>query len=325
MPVTVLIPAPLRDLTGRRHQVQARGTTVREVLEDLGRAHPGLLPRLIDERGAPRRHLGIFLNQADLRTVGGLDAAVGDGDRLTLVPALAGGAPELDDDRVARWARQLLVPGFGAAGQERLQAARVRVIGADALAAPALISLVQAGVGTLWIDDPEVVAPADAGSWLLGPSAVGRPRVEAAVEALSLMSRFVTVERYPTGGVPTATLVVASSPPQALACAEEARRARVPHVVLEADGEGGSLVSVPPGAPCYACGRSSTGLGRPPTAAAAGLSAAAAMELLLLMADPAAAGGRRLEVIRGVTLCRPTARLPGCVCTPPQVEPGGDP
>jgi len=321
MPVTVRIPTPLRALAGNRREVAAAGATVREVLESVARDHPGLRDRLLDPRGAPRRHLGLFLNGAQPPS---LDAPVADGDELTLVPAIAGGAPELDEGRIARWARQLLVPGFGAAGQERLMASRVRVVGADALAAPALVALAQAGVGKLWIDDPELAGPADLGGWLLGPEAAGQPRAEAAAAALAPFSSYVAVEAYPLGGVPTATLVVASSSAQALGAAEAARRAQLPHVVLEADGDGGTVVSVPRGAPCYACGRGGGSAGRPPTPGAAALAALAAQELLLLIADPAATAGRRFELVRGVTSMRPTARLPGCACAPPappQAEP----
>ncbi|HET9554262.1 MAG TPA: ThiF family adenylyltransferase [Anaeromyxobacteraceae bacterium] len=316
MEVVVRIPTPLRGLTGHRAEVRASGGTVREVLGALEAAHPGLGERLLDGRGALRRYVNLFLNEEDLRALGGLDAAVRDGDRLTVVPAVAGGAPELTEDRIARWARQLLVPGFGAAGQERLMASRVRVIGADAVAAPALVYLVQAGVGTLWIDDPDLVGPADLGGWLFGPGDSGQPRAAAAVAALAPLSRYVAVEGYPMGGVPTATLVVASSSAQALSSAETARRARIPHVVLEAEGEGGSFVSVPVGAPCYACARTVAGTGRPPAPAAAALAALAAQELLQLIADPAAVTGRRVELIRGVTASRTSSRLPGCACAP---------
>jgi adenylyltransferase/sulfurtransferase len=316
MAVVVRIPTPLRGLTGDRAEVRAAGGTVREVLGALEARHPGLGARLLDGQGALRRHVNLFLNEDDLRGLGGLDAPVRDGDRLTVIPAMAGGAPELTEDRIARWARQLLVPGFGAAGQERLMASRVRVVGADAVAAPALVYLVQAGVGTLWLDDPDLVGPADLGGWLFGPGAAGQPRAAAAVAALAPLSRYVSVDSYPMGGVPTATLIVAGSSAQALASAETARRARVPHVVLEAEGEGGSFVSVPVGAPCYACARSVAGTGRPPAPAAAALSALAAQELLQLIADPAAATGRRVEMIRGVTTVRSSSRLPGCACAP---------
>ena len=221
--------------------------------------------------------------------------------------------PALDDLRVARYARQLLVPGMGEAAQLRLAGARVRVVGADAVAAPALVHLVQAGAGKVWIDDPETVGPQDGGSWLYGPEDVGRPRTAVAVEALARLSGLVAVEPYPVGGVPTATLVAAPSAAQALHGAEAARRAGVPHVVLEPDGDGGAVVSIPPGAPCYACARSASA-GRPPLPGAAALGALAAGELVLMIAAPGAVPGRRFDLIRGVATVRPTARLPGCAC-----------
>jgi hypothetical protein len=219
----------------------------------------------------------------------------------------------LDDLRVARYARQLLVPGLGEAAQLRLGEARVRVVGADAVAAPALLYLAQAGAGKLWIDDPEAVAPQDTGAWLYAPGDVGRPRATAAAEALARVSGLVAAEPYPVGGVPTATLVAAASAAQALHAAEAARRAGVPHVVLEPDGDGGAVVSVPPGAPCYACARS-TSAGRPPLPGTAALGALAATELVLMVSSPGAVPGRRFDLVRGVATIRPTVRIAGCAC-----------
>ncbi|WP_242346555.1 HesA/MoeB/ThiF family protein [Anaeromyxobacter terrae] len=220
----------------------------------------------------------------------------------------------MNDERLERYARQLLVPGFGEAAQERLGRARVRVVGADAVASAGLVYLVQAGVGRLWIEDPEDVSPGDVTGWLFAPSAVGTPRVEAARAVLAPLSRFVSIEPYPTGGVPSATLVFASSAPQALASAEAARRAGIPHVVVEPDAEGGALVVVPPGAPCYACARSTTGVGRPAQPGIAALSALAAEELVLMISNPGSIPGRRIDLVRGVATARPTSRLAGCAC-----------
>lgn len=220
----------------------------------------------------------------------------------------------LSDAQIARFSRQLLVPGFGEVAQQRLLAARVRVVGASGVAAPALLALVQAGVGRLWLEEPEDVSPADVPGWLFPQSAVGTPRVDAAAAALEPRARHAVVGPYPVGGVPTATLVFAPSTAQALAAAEQARRAGVPHVVVEADGEGGAVVTIPPGAPCFACARSTAGSGRPPQPGIAALSALAAQELVLLVATPGAVQGRRIDLVRGVTTTRPTSRLPGCAC-----------
>lgn len=234
-----------------------------------------------------------------------------------------GAPPRLDDARIARYARQLLVPGFGEVAQQRLAASCVRGVGADAVASAALVYLVQAGVGRLWIEDAEQVAPQDVGGWLYPPDAVGRPRAEAAAEALARLSRFTTIDPYPTGGVPTAVLVAAPSVAQALHAAEAARRAGLPHVVIDPDADGGAVVSVPPGAPCYACARSMSGAGRPPLPGIAALAALAAQELTHLIALPGATPGRRLDLLRGVANVRPTVRLAGCACGAPTAAQAG--
>lgn len=220
----------------------------------------------------------------------------------------------LGDDRIARFARQLLVPAFGETAQLRLQQARVRVVGADAAASAALVYLVLAGVGRLWLEDAELVSPADLGGWLFPPGSVGAPRAERAREALSRLSSFTAVETYPVGGVPTAALVAAPSVVQALAAAEAARRAGIPHVVLEPDADGGAAVVIPPRAPCYACARSTAGAGRPPLPGVAALAALAATELVHMIAIPGSVPGRRVELVRGVATARPTSRLAGCAC-----------
>jgi adenylyltransferase/sulfurtransferase len=222
--------------------------------------------------------------------------------------------PPLDDARLARFSRQLLVPGLGEAAQQRLAQACVRAVGAGQVPSAALVYLVQAGVGRLWIDDAEQVSPQDAGGWLHPPGAVGRPRAEVVREALAPLSRFASVEAYPKGGVPTAALIAASSVTHALQAAEASRRAGIPHVVVEPDGDGGAVVSIPPGAPCYACARSTGGAGRPPAPGIAALASLAATELVQLVAAPGSIPGRRLDLVRGVATLRPTARLAGCAC-----------
>jgi hypothetical protein len=225
----------------------------------------------------------------------------------------------LDDARLARYARQLLVPGFGEAAQQRLAAACVRAVGAAAVPSAALVLLAQAGVGRIWIDDGDPVGAADVSAgWLCPPGAVGRPRAEVIREALAPLSRFVRVEAYPSGGVPTAALVAAPSAALALRAADVARRAGIPHAVIEADGDGGAVVSVPPGAPCYACARSTAGAGRPALPGAAAVAALGAEELLQMIALPGTVPGRRLDLVRGIATLRPTARLAGCPC-------GGEP
>lgn len=91
MAVTVLIPTPLRKLTGEQEAVTASGLCVGEVLDDLGRQYPGILERICDSSGEVRRFVNIYVNGEDVRFEGGKAAAVQEGDEVSIVPAIAGG------------------------------------------------------------------------------------------------------------------------------------------------------------------------------------------------------------------------------------------
>ncbi len=89
--ITVRIPTPLRPMTGGRSEVEANGRTVRDLLADLVRQYPGLAGRLVDDRGAVRRFVNLYVNDQDVRDLGGTDAPTKDGDTLSILPAIAGG------------------------------------------------------------------------------------------------------------------------------------------------------------------------------------------------------------------------------------------
>lgn len=91
MAVTVLIPTPLRNLTSDQDSVEATGTTIAEIFEELERNHPGIGERLCDETGEIRRFVNVYLNQEDIRFIDGKNTAVSDGDEISIVPAIAGG------------------------------------------------------------------------------------------------------------------------------------------------------------------------------------------------------------------------------------------
>jgi sulfur-carrier protein len=91
MPVNVLIPTPLRKITNDQDRVTADGSTVGEVIDDLGRQYPELTNRLCDDTGELRRFVNVYVNGDDVRFAGGKQAQVRDGDEVSIVPAIAGG------------------------------------------------------------------------------------------------------------------------------------------------------------------------------------------------------------------------------------------
>ncbi|HEY6559396.1 MAG TPA: MoaD/ThiS family protein [Polyangiaceae bacterium] len=90
MDVTVRIPTPLRTLTGGEEQVAVSGDTVRQVIEQLEKNHPGMRDRLMDDKGV-RRFVNIYVGDEDIRFLDGLDTKLKGGEELSIVPAIAGG------------------------------------------------------------------------------------------------------------------------------------------------------------------------------------------------------------------------------------------
>ncbi len=90
MAIEVRIPTILRNYTDGAKAVEGGGATLAELFGDLEARHPGLRERLVDEKGL-RRFVNVYLNDEDVRFLGGLDTQVSDGDTVTVLPAVAGG------------------------------------------------------------------------------------------------------------------------------------------------------------------------------------------------------------------------------------------
>lgn len=90
MEIVVRIPTPLRTLTAGQEQVQAVGATVKEVIDDLEKRHPGVRDRLLDDKGV-RRFINIYVGDEDIRFLDGLGTQLKNGDEVSIVPAIAGG------------------------------------------------------------------------------------------------------------------------------------------------------------------------------------------------------------------------------------------
>lgn len=92
MPIQVRIPTPLRKFTGGAESVAASGATVAAVVQDLDGRHPGLKERICDDAGKVRRFVNLYVNGEDIRFLSSLETPVKEGDEISIVPAIAGGA-----------------------------------------------------------------------------------------------------------------------------------------------------------------------------------------------------------------------------------------
>ena len=91
MSVSVRIPTILRTDTGGESEVPASGATLAEVLDDLESRHPGIRARILDDNGALRRFVNVYVGNDDVRFLDDLSTPTPDGVQVSVIPAVAGG------------------------------------------------------------------------------------------------------------------------------------------------------------------------------------------------------------------------------------------
>src|SRR5919197_1200929 len=138
----------------------------------------------------------MYVNSREIRDLRGEATPLGDGDDLSIIPAVAGGAI-FTEEQVKRYSRHLLLPDVGPLGQRKLMNARVLLLGAGGLGSPAALYLAAAGVGTLGIVDFDVVDHSNLQRQILHRTAdVGRLKVESARQTIEAINPNVAGEAH---------------------------------------------------------------------------------------------------------------------------------
>lgn len=91
MSARVRVPTILRTYTAGESEVAADGDTLADVLDSLDASYPGIKGRIVDEQGALRRFVNVYVGNDDVRFLDGLGTAVADGTQISVIPAVAGG------------------------------------------------------------------------------------------------------------------------------------------------------------------------------------------------------------------------------------------
>lgn len=91
MPVQVRIPTPLRKLTNNEELIPVTAATVGGAIAELQARFPGIKERLLDEQGAVRRFVNVYVNEEDIRFLQNQQTPLKDGDEISIIPAIAGG------------------------------------------------------------------------------------------------------------------------------------------------------------------------------------------------------------------------------------------
>ena len=209
MPTKVLIPTPLRPYAGNQDVVEVEGVTVGELLANLTGRYADLRKHLYTDEGRLRSFVNVYVNDDDIRYLDREQTALNDGDSVSIVPSVAGGAgpavaepsaaPKLSNEEVQRYSRHLIMPEVGMDGQRKLKAARVLCIGAGGVGSPATMYLAAAGVGQLGSVDFDVGDYSNLQRQILhGTPDVGRPKLQSAKDRLHAINPGVHVETYET-------------------------------------------------------------------------------------------------------------------------------
>jgi molybdopterin/thiamine biosynthesis adenylyltransferase/rhodanese-related sulfurtransferase/molybdopterin converting factor small subunit len=213
----ILIPTPLRPYTDKQDTVDAKGTTVGELLADLTARHSGLKAHLYNDQGKLRSFVNVYVNDEDIRYLQREDTPVQPADTVSIIPSVAGGAPPADaavagkaaataealptltNDEVKRYSRHLIMPEVGVEGQRKLKAAKVLCIGAGGLGSPVALYLAAAGVGTIGIVDFDVVDFSNLQRQIIhGTPDVGRSKLASAKDRLNAINPEVKVITHDT-------------------------------------------------------------------------------------------------------------------------------
>ncbi len=199
MSVNVIVPGPFRSATGNRAKIEVAGATVREVLADLGRTYPSVKGLVFDVTGKVADHVAVFVNSRDIGTLQGDDTPVVDGDEVSILPAMSGGAPTWTEDQILRYSRHIVMPQVGGKGQRKLLNAKVALVGAGGLGSPTAMYLAAAGVGTLGLIDADTVDLSNLQRQLLHDTDdVGKPKVQSGAERIHDLNPDVNVVQHQT-------------------------------------------------------------------------------------------------------------------------------
>src|ERR1051326_2457120 len=201
----VLIPTPLRQYAEKHDTIEMGGTTVGEVLGKLTTQYQDLRRQLYSDEGKLRSFVNVNINDEAIRYRKKEATPVKEGDTISIVPSIAGGAPvveapqtaTLSKDEILRYSRHLIMPEVGMEGQLKLKQAKVLLIGTGGLGAPLGLYLAAAGVGRIGLVDFDVVDFTNLQRQVIhGTSDVGRKKLDSAADRMREINPFVRVDKH---------------------------------------------------------------------------------------------------------------------------------
>ena len=161
--------------------------------------------RVLNEDGTPRSLINIYINGKNAKFSSGLDTTLSDGDKVSILPAVAGGSSgtggevsDLSEKELDRYSRQIMLEEIGYQGQLKLKQASVCVVGVGGLGNPIVARLTAMGVGKIRIVDRDVIELSNLHrQTMFNEDDVGQVKVETAAKKLRKLNPDVVIEELP--------------------------------------------------------------------------------------------------------------------------------
>jgi adenylyltransferase/sulfurtransferase len=207
--IEISIPSTLNRGLGER-RIRLEADTLKDAIDALVMMLGNdFARRVLDANGKPKALINIYINGKNARFLGGLDAKLNDNDKITILPAVAGGDDddgrgdseevnnyvELTPYELERYSRQIMLDSIGYEGQLRLKNARVCVVGAGGLGSPIAMQLAAMGIGYIRIVDRDVVELSNLHRQVLYTDEdIGYVKVERAAKRLKAINPNAVIE-----------------------------------------------------------------------------------------------------------------------------------
>jgi adenylyltransferase/sulfurtransferase len=204
MTIKIIIPTALRQHTNNEDELQLSSRDVKGALQELVTTFPNLKRYLYSDNGRLRNFINVYLNEEDIRYIGGEETLLKDGDTLLIVPSVAGGSARGDPHNVtfssgelARYSRHLIMPEVGLEGQKAIKSSSVLIIGAGGLGTPSATYLAAAGVGRIGIVDFDTIEKSNLHRQILySEQDIGKSKAEVAKERLLQVNPNISIELH---------------------------------------------------------------------------------------------------------------------------------
>jgi len=203
--ITFVIPSVLNGGAGEK-KISLDADTLKDAFAKISETMGDDFKRkVLNEDGTPRSLINIYINGKNAKFSSGLDTALGDGDDVSILPAVAGGSSEtveqvsdLSEKELDRYSRQIMLEEIGYQGQLKLKQAKVCVVGVGGLGNPIAIRLAAMGVGKIRTVDRDVIELSNLHrQTMFNEDDVGQVKVETAAKKLRKLNADIIIEELP--------------------------------------------------------------------------------------------------------------------------------